>query len=406
MGALRGIKVLDFTQFMAGPLTTQMLADMGADVIKIERPGGGDASRYRSASPFLIGDARNAFTALNRNKRSVVVDLKDDSGKAVIERLLSSVDVLIESFKPGVMESLGLGPERLTKEHPRLVYCRITGYGSKEGWESTPGQDLLVQSITGLPLLNGRAGDPPTAIGPPVVDATAGGLAALAVITGLYEREHSGVGQVVGVSLVAAALQLQIQEASLYLNSGIQPQRSAAGIANPNFSGPYGIYRANDGHFALAHTALPKLALMLDEPSLAKYDSPTEAFEDRDSIYEILSTKFSEGNADEWVDRLRSGGFWVAKVQDYETFFEEFGEDLTCCVPDPRGGCLTLVAPPIAMERTPLLAKSAPPELGADTADVLSELGYNSTEIRNFVDKHPPMGRNGPSVYAGDSDTV
>jgi crotonobetainyl-CoA:carnitine CoA-transferase CaiB-like acyl-CoA transferase len=363
---------------------------MGADVIKIERPGGGDAARYRSASPFLISGGRNAFMALNRNKRSVIVNLKDDAGKAIIDRLLSSADVLIESFRPGVMESFGLGPERLTKEYPRLVYCRISGYGSKEGWESAPGQDLLVQSIAGLPLLNGRAGDPPTAIGPPVVDATAGGMAALAVMTGLYEREHSGLGQVVGVSLVAAALQLQIQEASLYLNSGVQPQRSASGVASPNFSGPYGIYRANDGYFALAHTVLPKLALMLNEPRLAKYDSATKAFEDRDSIFDILSTVFSEGSAADWVDRLRAGGFWAAKVQDYAAFFEEFGEDLTCCIPDPKGGCLTLVAPSIAMERTPLEAKSAPPELGADTVAVLGELGYDSAEIQSFMDSYRP----------------
>jgi len=406
MSVLRGVRVMDFTQFMAGPLATQILADMGADVIKVERPGGGDAARYRSASPFLVGDARNAFMALNRNKRSVVIDLQDDEGKAIVDRLLSNADVLIENFKPGVMERFGLGPERLTKEYPRLVYCRISGYGSKEGWESMPGQDLLVQSITGLPLLTGRAGDPPTAIGPPVVDATAGGLAALAVMAGLYEREHSGLGQVVGVSLVSAALHLQIQEASLYLNTGDLPQRSASGVANPNFSGPYGIYRADDGYFALAHTFLPDLALWLDQPSLAHYNSASAAYEDRDSIYGILSAVFSKGSVADWVDRLREGGFWAAAVKDYAAFFDEFGEHLTCCVPDPKGGCITLVAPPIEMERTPLEAKSAPPDLGADTVEVLGELGYDSAEIQSFMDSRGPLGRSGPPASARDSGDV
>jgi crotonobetainyl-CoA:carnitine CoA-transferase CaiB-like acyl-CoA transferase len=396
MSALTGLRVLDFTQFMAGPLATQLLADMGAEVIKIERPGVGDASRHGSASPFTVNGSRNAFVALNRNKRSMTLDLKHPDAVEIVWRLIDQADVMIENFRPGVMERLGFGPAVVRERAPRLIYCQITGYGTNNSHASLPGQDLLVQCITGLALQNGRRSDPPIPVGSPVVDASAGQLAAMAILAALYEREQSGQGQLVGVTLLSASLWLQCQDANLFLNTGVDPQRSDAGIASPNFGAPYGVYQVRDGHLALAHTSLPRLADVIDAPELARYETSDEAYEARDAIYAIVQSHLEARTLQEWLDLLRPAGFWVAPVQSYSECFDEFGDELIQTISNGDGGTLRLLAPAVQMDRTPASITRAPPELGADTAQLIAELGFTETEsaaltgpdgaLRNHID--------------------
>jgi crotonobetainyl-CoA:carnitine CoA-transferase CaiB-like acyl-CoA transferase len=385
MPALEGLRVLDFTQFMAGPLATQLLADMGAEVIKIERPVLGDASRHGSASPFTVNGSRNAFVALNRNKRSMALDLKHPDAGEIVWRLIEQADVLIENFRPGVMERLGFGPDVVCDRAPRLIYCRITGYGNSNSHADLPGQDLLVQCITGMALQNGRGSDPPIPVGSPVVDASAGQLAAMAILAALYERERSGQGQVVGVSLLSASLWLQCQDANLFLNTGVDPQRSECGIASPNFGAPYGVYQARDGYLALAHTSLPRLAEVIKAPELARYVTPDEAYEARDAIYTTLQAHLREATVSEWLHLLRPAGFWVAPVQSYSECFDEFGDELIRTVSSGEGGVLRLLAPAITMDRTPPSIASAPPRLGADTVRLVADLGFSETEIAAFT---------------------
>jgi crotonobetainyl-CoA:carnitine CoA-transferase CaiB-like acyl-CoA transferase len=335
---------------------------------------------------------------MNRNKRSMTVDLKHPDAPEVVSRLIGSADVLIENFRPGVMERLGIGPQVALAGNPRLIYCRISGYGSSEAHAPWPGQDLLVQCLTGLALLNGRDDDPPVPVGSPVVDASAGELAALVVLAALYERERSGQGQVVGVSLLSTSLWLQGQDVNLYLNTGLEPRRSHSGIANPNFGPPYGLYKAKDGYLAFAHTPLRRLAAVLNAPELATCSTPAEEFEQRDLIYRRLQARISERTVGEWLELLRPAGFWVAPVQTYSECFAQFADEVVCTVPNDPGQPLRMLAPPVTMERTPPAVLRGPPGLGADTAAVAAELGYSEQYIAELIRPGGALGIPDPGL--------
>jgi crotonobetainyl-CoA:carnitine CoA-transferase CaiB-like acyl-CoA transferase len=217
-----------------------------------------------------------------------------------------------------------------------------------------------------------------------VIDAGTGHLAALAISAALYERERSGKGQRVGVSLTGTSLSLQSQEATLYLNTGTQPERSKAGVANPYFVAPYGVYETADGHLALAHTSLPRLSEMLGEPGLARYGKPIEVYEARDEIYNLLAARLKSVSTADWLALLEPAGFWVAPVLGYEQFFDQFGDAFVCEMPGDNGGVVRSVASPVRLERTPAEVRTAPPRLGAHTAQVLSELGYDDNAIETL----------------------
>ena len=237
--ALAGIRILDFSQMMMGPWATQLLGDLGADIIKVERPGSGEWERSLAAmGQFLHGDSP-FFLSMNRNKRSLTLDLKRPEAQKIVDDLIGKVDVVVENFRPGVMDRLGFGFARLSELNPRLVYCSASGYGSRGPYVKKPGQDLLIQALSGLAANTGRAGDPPTPIGTSICDAMASMMVACGILAALQARTHTGKGQKVEVDLLSTAMAAQCQEAVVHLNDFPAWQRSACwNLPNPGSGHP------------------------------------------------------------------------------------------------------------------------------------------------------------------------
>jgi crotonobetainyl-CoA:carnitine CoA-transferase CaiB-like acyl-CoA transferase len=389
-GALHGIRVLDFSQFMAGPLAAQRLGDYGADVIKVELPKTGEGSRHASASNFSIMGDRVAFVTFNRNKRSITLNLKNPEGLEICRQLIKTADVMIENFRPGVMERLGLGYKLVSELNRRIIYGSITGYGPTGPYKDFPGQDLLVQSLSGMVHLNGRAADPPTPVGTPIIDATSGQQLTLGIIVALFNRERTGEGQQVQVSLLDTAIDLQAQEFTTYLNCKIEPSRSAAGIAHPHFAPPYGIYATKEGYLALAHTPMSKLAECLGLPKLNDFSDGAVAFDHRDEIFRMISKVLGTRTTQQWLEHLRAHDFWCGPVKSYSDLANDpqvKANDMILEVPYKSSGTARLIGIPAKLNKTPGSIRRSPPSLGQHNAEVFGEMGFSSEQIEELHGK-------------------
>ena len=231
-GALEGLRIADFSQLVQGPNATQMLADMGADIIKIE-PLNGDWQRNWSIRDAYINGESLSFLAFNRGKRSITLNVKHAGGKAAALKIIQSCDVLLENFRPGVMARLGLGYQFLETIHPKLIYCASSGWGQDGPYETRPGQDLLAQAVAGILTLNGKDGDPPSPVGIGIADLTASYHIVSAILAALYQRNRTEIGQRIDINLLNSVLALATQEVTLFLNTGLAPQRSSQGIGHP-----------------------------------------------------------------------------------------------------------------------------------------------------------------------------
>ena len=250
----KGVKVLSFTHFLQGPSAVQMLADLGADVVKIE-PLKGAFERHWAGFDAFIDGVSIFFMLANRNQRSLSIDLRSDKGKEIILRMVREADVVIENYRPGVMKRLGFDYESLKAINPRLIYCSCTGYGSDGPYLERPGQDLLLQCLSGLALLSGEDGAPPTPVGSAIVDQHAAMLAAFGVVAAMYEREKTGQGKMIESNLLNAALDLQIEPLTYYLNKGPLWKRNKPGMGSRFHPAPYGVYQTSDGWIAISLTS-------------------------------------------------------------------------------------------------------------------------------------------------------
>ncbi len=389
LSILAGIRVLSFTQFLLGPSGVQLLADLGADVIKIEPPGGTLWERNWSGSDHFLNGVSVFFLLAHRNQRSLTLNLKHPEGQALARRLAAGADVLVQNFRPGVMARLGLDYDTLARANPRLIYVSASGYGESSPYRDRPGQDLLLQAISGLASISGRAGQPPTPVGTAVVDQHGAVLLALGVLAALLERARTGRGLALEVTMLRAALDLQLEVATYFLN-GARMEKSPTSLASMFHPGPYGVYETKDGYLALSMSPLPALQQALDLPELAPYAGAPYNFPAREAIARILEPVLCSRTTAEWVEHLVPRGVWAAPVLTHaETFADPAVQaaDVVEEVAHPVAGPVRLLRFPLDFSTGRAAVRRPPPMPGEHTDEILRELGHADAEIRRLRDE-------------------
>lgn len=325
MKPLEGYLVLDFTQYLAGPYAALRLADLGAHVLKIENPNGGDLYRSLNISNLRIDGDQPLIHAANRNKESLAIDLKDPEQRPMLEQLIRKADVVLINFRPSVVKKLRLDYETVTAINPKIVYGSISGYGTEGPWAERPGQDLLVQSVSGLAYLNGNRDQPPLPMGVGVTDIVAGEQLVQGVLGGLYSSGVTGEGVKVDVSLLEAALDMQFEGLTAFLNDGELPVRGKVNNANPYIDAPYGIYATKDGYIALAMTPIPRLGELIDCKPLESYTDPLSWNIQKDEIKQILVDHLKQQTTEYWLSILEPADIWCADVMNWDQLMESEG---------------------------------------------------------------------------------
>jgi crotonobetainyl-CoA:carnitine CoA-transferase CaiB-like acyl-CoA transferase len=379
MKPLQDIVVIDFSQFLSGPSASLRLADMGARVIKIEKPVTGDICRQLYVSDVMIEGESTIFHAINRNKQSYMADLKNPGDLDKIKQLLTRADVLMHNFRPGVMERLGLGYEAVKKINPQLVYAEISGYGTEGPWKNLPGQDLLVQAVSGLAWLTNKQHDHPTPMGVAVVDILAGTHLAQGILAALYRRTVSNEGAMIQVSLLESILDFQFEVLTCFYNDGRQlPVRSAVNSGHAYIAAPYGIYQTANGYLALAMGNIQVLKELLGCTPLEAYTNSADWFIKRDEIKKILAAHLVTRSTEHWLGILEPADIWCAKVMDYEHLMQEEGYrllEMEIRVKTSNGLLVKTTRCPIRMDGELFLSETGAPLLGEHNRLIEEQFG-------------------------------
>ncbi|MCZ6873402.1 MAG: CoA transferase [bacterium] len=386
---LDGVRILDLSRFIFGPFCSQILADMGADVIKVEALGSGDPAR-RSGTVFVNGESASFF-ARNRNKRSMAINLRHSAAQDVMLRLAQQSDVLLHNFRPGVMQRMNLGVERVHGVNPRLVYCSLSGYGQSGPAANWPGQDILIQGMSGIVSTTGWENGPPVAVGTYLADVTGALTATYGILAALQAQAQYGIGQEVTVSLLDSMIMLQSMEATVYLNDGKTPTRSGSG--HWMLPQPYGVYQTADEPMILnAHSddwwarlcAAPEFTHLSEEPRFATRDARWQhGLELIAALEAILCTKPRAA----WLDYLGQYDVLCAPVYTYEALFDDPQVQHNGIVVEqqhPVAGTVQVIGPVVNFSATPGAVGPASPRLGEHTEAILQQLGYQTTEIERL----------------------
>lgn len=382
-GALDGLRVLDFTQLLQGPLSTQILGDLGADVVKVEKPGG-EWMRSWGILASETHDEMDSFLAFNRNKRSITADLKSSAVRDSLLQASREFDIVVENFRPGVMRRLGLGYEDFRAQNPAIIYASSSGFGQEGPYVGRPGQDMLVQALSGATTLTGRRGDPPMACGIGVADEYTGLHLTVAILAAVVHRQRTGEGQRISVDLFSCTVAAQQQELTVYLNHGEELERAAENVGHVGGTAPFGIYKTADGYLALAMTPCPDLGVVLGVDWLAEHDTNAKMYANRDLIHRRLDSLFSTRATEYWLQLLDNADVWCAKVQNYrdlEADPQVAYNDLIWTIPIGNdGNYFRTVGTPFRFSRTPVTVRRGVPRAGEHNSELLPELGLGSTD--------------------------
>jgi crotonobetainyl-CoA:carnitine CoA-transferase CaiB-like acyl-CoA transferase len=389
---LRGIRVLDLSRVLAGPFCSMILADLGAEVIKVEMPGTGDDTR---AYPPYIGSQSSYFMSTNRNKKSITLDLKTKDGQEVLHRLAAKCDVVIENFRPGVTSRLSADYATLSKINPRLIYCSISSFGQTGPYAERPGYDLIIQGMGGLMGITGESDGPPVRVGVAITDIGAGMWATIAVLAALQARARDGAGQYLDISMMDGSVSWMTYVAGNYFATGKAPPRM--GSAHPSIV-PYQAFVASDGKSILLGGGNDRIFVSLCEglelselPKDPLYTGNENRVKNRGTLIPLLEKRFRDKPRDEWIKTLEALGVPVAPIYTIDEIFADEQvrhRGMQIEVPHPELGTVKQIAPAIRMSLTPCVVESPPPLLGEHTDEVLHSIaGYADDEIKALREK-------------------
>lgn len=388
--ALDGIRIVDFTKALAGPYCTMHLADMGAEVIKIEMPGTGDDSRGWGP-PFIDGEAAY-FLSINRNKKSITLNLKDERAKEIALKLIEKSDIVVESNRPGVMKKLGLDYERVKEINTGVIYCSISGFGQTGPYKERPGFDQVIQGYGGIMGLTGEAGGPPIKVGIAVTDIATGMFAAMGILMALYYREKTGKGQYIDASMLDGQISWLTYQGGRYLASGEIPQR--IGSAHPLIV-PYQDFEASDGFINIAagndnlwrkFCEVTGLQDIVDNP---KFATNPKRVENREEVVGIISKVIATKTIEEWLDILNNAGIPCGPIYTVDRVFADqhvLAREMLVEVDHPKCGKIKVTGSPVKFSETPAEVVTAPPSLGQHNEEILLGLGYSSADIEELIE--------------------
>lgn len=388
-GALQGVRVIDLSRILAGPYCTMLLADMGAEVLKVEKPGVGDGSRQWG--PPWVGDQSAYFLSVNRNKKSLTLNLKHPEGREILKKLISKADVLVENFKPGTLTRMGLDYETLSTDYPGLIFCSITGYGQTGPYKDRPGFDFMIQAQGGLMSLIGPVDGPPYKVGVAVVDVTAGMLAANAILGALHYRTQTGEGQYIDIALLDTQLAWLINVAQNYFVTDKKPARFAN--AHPNIV-PYEVFPTQDGYLALAigtDNQYQRFCEIASRPDLwenERFQTNAGRVQYRAELIPILQNLFRERTTDEWIDLCVEHKIPIGPINDIPSVLDDpqvKSREMVQEIEHPSLGTIQQMGPVARFSKTPASLHAAPPLLGEHTESILrDEVGFGDSNIAHL----------------------
>ena len=386
--ALQDVTVLDFSHLLQGPFATQLLGDMGANIIKVERPGQGDLFRTMTFKNRWVGGTESPnFLAWNRNKRSLAIDLKAPEAKSILYKIGERADVVVQNFRPGVLDKLGFGYADFRKINPRIIYCSGSGYGDTGPYAARPGQDMLIQGLTGIAAATGRGDGAPVPVGAGFADQIGAMNMVYAILSALYWRERSGEGQEIKVDLMSGLLQHQNQEMVWVMNFNENFERPKSSIGHAGMDAPFGLYPTSDGWVTIAMSPYRKLVDVLGKPELLAYDDPKTLYDKRDEIWEKLAAETRKRTTKDLLEAMLAVDIWCGEVKRHLDVLDDPQVKHMGAVASyehPRAGTVKVIGPAVRLSATPPTIERPAPLVGQHSEEVLREFGVDEKTIADL----------------------